>query len=209
MAGCAPVFLECGTLLGQQFALGGVVHHNEATRRVDAIDYNIVQRGLALGAQGDDERAAFLELGFEVAPLAVDCEDLVAMLVEIRLHVRSADPVSSGDIEALLDGFDGAVGRCVLALLMGPVPHEHGERRGSAAVAWLRDEGDVDPDCLLGLRGEHDGGEGQQADKERSTHSLVIHGNQNDDHDDEDDEQQRGCAEEACGEIVLRVIGAG
>jgi hypothetical protein len=74
------------TLLGQQFALGGVVHHDQAAGRIDTVDYNIMQRGLAFGPESDDERAAFLELGFEVAPLAVEREDLVAVLLQIFLH---------------------------------------------------------------------------------------------------------------------------
>lgn len=83
---CAPVFLECCTLLRQQFALGGVVHHHQPAWWIDAVDYNIMQGGLTLGPKRDDEGAAFLQLSFEVAPVAAEREDLVAVLPEISLH---------------------------------------------------------------------------------------------------------------------------
>src|SRR5712671_4181409 len=84
---------------------------------------------------------------FQVVPLSRESKGLKAILLEVMLHIGSANAMIFTGIKSALDR--KRIGGSVhfLRLLLAPVLHHHGDAGSAATVLFLLDKWNVQPDA--------------------------------------------------------------
>src|SRR5258708_2998164 len=113
------------------------------------------------------------ELLKQIFPIPVERKYAKARLLEITLHVGSANAMDFARIKLFLDGGGVGTPRVNVRAMSGPVLQDHGDRGRTAAILGLFYVRHVQPDSgfFLGLRSSRR----PQEKKQEQTESDPVH----------------------------------
>ena len=114
---------------------------------IDPGHHNVVERCIgAAGLETHNQRTSLFEMLLKFRPISVEGENLEAGGFQIISHVGGEDATGLARIELLLNRCRIGALRVDAHAMSVPILHEHGNRRGPAAVFGLLYEGHVEPD---------------------------------------------------------------
>lgn len=149
----------------EHLLLGRIIDEDIAALGIDSHHDSIMKRPVrAASLQADDQRPSLLQMMAQITPLSTKREGAIAGFLKIRLHAARGYAALLWREQGCLDLFRIREIRKRLSVSIDPILKHHGYGGRTAAISYLWNEWDIDPNSR-GFRGgqmRHTHSENQQ-----------------------------------------------